>query len=168
MRLHLISFGKLKTPGLREAADYYLKLLKPWVSVEDLELKPVAVTDKSPATRLKIQDAEAKLLREKLDARFDAKLRGRSAYYLLDEDGRSLSTTTWAESVTQWENQSVSSVAFCIGSSMGFSDSIKKSARAVLSLGPQTLSHELARVVLIEQLYRAWSVTRGHPYHNAD
>jgi 23S rRNA (pseudouridine1915-N3)-methyltransferase len=158
----LIAFGKLKTPGLRSAADYYLKLLRPWVPLEEIELKPLPVPDKAPATRQRIQTKEALLVDEKLSSA----LSGRGAFYVLDEGGKVLSTRQWAELVRDWQSQSVPEVGFCLGSSLGFSDAIRKRARGVLSLGPQTLSHELARVVLLEQLYRAWSVTRGHPYHN--
>jgi 23S rRNA (pseudouridine1915-N3)-methyltransferase len=162
MKVHLLAFGKLKTPGLREAADYYLKLLRPWAKLEEIELKPIAVPDKSPATRKRIQADEGRALADALESR----LGERGAFYLLDEGGKTLGTKEWAQSVRDWESQSLTGLAFCVGSSLGFSDELRRRARGTLSLGPQTLAHELARVVLLEQLYRAWSVTRGHPYHN--
>lgn len=162
MRLYLVAFGKLKTPGMREAADYYRKIIQPWVTVEELEFKPIPVPDKSPATRAQIQQKEADILLEKLSKH----LSPRGAIFVMDETGKALRTQDWVKNVREWEDQSVPEVALCIGSSLGFSDSFRKKARGVFSLGPQTLSHELARVVLLEQLYRSWSVTRGHPYHN--
>lgn len=162
MRLLLVAFGKLKTPGLREAADYYQGLIRTWLPFEEIELKPLSVTDKSPETRRLIQEKEGDLLLQKL-----AKALGpRGAFYLLDETGRSLGTQDWAKAVRGWERESVTEVALCVGSSLGFSPAVRSRARGILSLGPQTLPHELARVVLSEQLYRAWSVVRGHPYHN--
>jgi 23S rRNA (pseudouridine1915-N3)-methyltransferase len=162
MKIHLLAFGKLKTPGLREAADYYAGLLRPWVKLEEQELKPVSVPDKSPSTRARIQREESSTLAGALETR----LGERGAFYLLDEGGKSRSTMDWADSVREWEGQSLTGLAFCVGSSLGFSEELRRRARGTLSLGPQTLAHELARVVLLEQLYRAWSVTRGHPYHN--
>ncbi len=162
MRLLVYAFGKLKAPGLREAADYYQKLLRTWVPVEAVELKPVPVPDKSPATRSKIQSKETELL----DSKFASQLSPRAEIYLLDEGGRALTTQQWAQLVREIESRGAPEVAFCVGSSLGFSDDLRRRSRSVLSLGPQTLPHELARVVLFEQLYRAWSVTRGHPYHN--
>ncbi|MGZ3689613.1 MAG: 23S rRNA (pseudouridine(1915)-N(3))-methyltransferase RlmH [Bdellovibrionota bacterium] len=156
MRLRLVAFGKLKTPGLREAADYYLKLSRSWVEIEEIELKPLTVPDKSPATRNKIQEKEAALLLERL--------RPQTAIYLLDELGKTQPTREWAALTAKWE--AAGDVALCIGSSLGFGEEIREKARGLLSLGPQTLPHELARVVLLEQVYRAFSVTRGHPYHN--
>lgn len=161
MKLAVLAFGKLKTPGLHDSADYYRKLIRTWVPIQELELKPLPVPDKSPATRAKIQEKEAELLDEKLDGI----LSGRGVFYLLDEGGKARTTEQWASLVTEWESGSIPEVALCIGSSLGFSDAMRKRARGILSLGPQTLPHELARVVLLEQVYRAWSVTRGHPYH---
>jgi 23S rRNA (pseudouridine1915-N3)-methyltransferase len=162
LRLYLFAFGKLKTPGLREAADYYTRNLKPWAPLEEIELKGVKVTEKTPAVRAQVQAQESKLLEEKVAARVFA----RGAFYLLDETGKSMSTQDWAGLVRGWEAVSYTEVALCVGSGLGFSPELRKKARGVLSLGPQTLPHELARVVLLEQLYRAYSVVRGHPYHN--
>ena len=161
MKLALLAFGKLKTPGLREAADYYKTLLRPYAPLEELELKPQVVPEKSAASRLLVQEKESTLLTTKLSIQ----LGSRGAYYILDETGRPDATLGWVELVRRWEREGVP-VALCIGSSLGFHSEIRARARGVLSLGPQTLSHELARVVLLEQLYRAWSFTRGHPYHN--
>jgi 23S rRNA (pseudouridine1915-N3)-methyltransferase len=161
MKLILVAFGKMKTPGLAESAEYYARLLRPWVQTEVIELKPLPVTDKSAASRSKIQAKESELLIAKLDGL----LGSRGAFFLLDETGSAQTTLKWADQVRKWEGESLPAIALCIGSSLGFSDDLKRRARGKFSLGPQTLPHELARVVLLEQLYRAWSVTRGHPYH---
>ena len=167
MRLSLIAFGKLKTPGLREAADYYKKLTRSWISFEEIELKPIAVPDKSPSTRIQIQEKEAALLLEKMKSDSRSESLGKSYYYLLDEVGKSLSTEQWAEQFSQWETLGSTHIYLCVGSSLGFSAALRKGAKGILSLGAQTLPHELARVVLLEQIYRACSVLKGHPYHNS-
>ncbi|HAR42585.1 MAG TPA: 23S rRNA (pseudouridine(1915)-N(3))-methyltransferase RlmH [Bdellovibrionales bacterium] len=163
MRLAVLAFGKLKTPGLREAADYYLRLSKGYCSVDEQELKPVFVPEKSPAIRKQIQKKELDLIRKSLHSQGGS----RNLLYLLDEGGKSLRTEEWAELIRAWERDGIQNVTFCIGSSLGFADELRSDAKGrILSLGTQTLPHELARVVLLEQLYRALSVTRGHPYHN--
>lgn len=162
MRICVISFGKLKTPGLREAADYYKKLARSWLTVDEIELKPLSVPDKSPDTRLRIQEKEGQLLLDRLKS----ELPGRGIFYLLDEMGKPRPTQAWAQEFRSWESDSISSIAFCVGSSLGFSAEVRQRAKGLFSLGPQTLPHELARVVLFEQIYRACSVTKGHPYHN--
>jgi 23S rRNA (pseudouridine1915-N3)-methyltransferase len=162
VRLLVFAFGKLKTPGLRESADHYKKMIRPWAPLEEFELKPVPAPDKSAATRLKIQARETELLSDRLAGT----LSPRGALFLLDERGKAMSTQEWARLAREWEESAVPEAAFCVASHLGFSDRLRARARGVFSLGPQTLSHELARVVLLEQLYRAWSVVRGHPYHN--
>lgn len=162
MKLELLAFGKLRAPGLRDAADYYQKLIQPWVSLRETELKPIAVPDKSTASRSRIQDKESELLRDWLEKNVGP----RGAWYVLDETGKAMNTQGWASLIREWEGSSLPAVALIIGSSLGFSPEFRRSARGILSLGPQTLPHELARVVVCEQLYRAWSVVRGHPYHN--
>ena len=163
MRVHIIAFGKLKTPGLREAAEYYLKLIRPWVALEECELKSLTVpSDKSAVARKQIQEKETELLFNALSSR----LGSRGFFYLMDETGKAFATRDWAKQIQSWEGNSIPDLAICLGSSLGFSPELKGRAKGLLSLGPQTFPHELARVVLLDQLYRAWSVTRGHPYHN--
>lgn len=162
MKLWIFAFGKLKIPGLRESADYYQGLLRTWITMEEIELKPLPVHEKSPSARKLIQEKEGELLL----TRISKQLSNRSLIYLLDEEGKSLTTQQWAQMVREWEASSTPDIALCIGSSLGFSSDVRKAARGSLSLGPQTLAHELARVILYEQTFRAWSVTRNHPYHN--
>ena len=162
MKIKILAFGKLKTPGLREALDYYLRNLRPWAEAEEVELKPLSVPDKSPSLRKLIQEKEGTLLLDKLKTSLDS----RGVLILLDETGKSLPTLEWAQLIKSLETEGIREISFCIGSSLGFSSEVRSRARKTLSLGAQTLPHELARVVLGEQLYRSFSVNAGHPYHN--
>ncbi len=157
MRIYVLAFGKLKTPGLRESADYYKRLSRSWVIIEEIELKPLSVPQKTPAIRLQIQEKEGKILLDRI---------GRQPLILLDELGQQNSSQQWAKNLRNWESQGLSSVTFCLGSSLGFSKEVRERALTSISLGPQTLPHELARVVLLEQIFRAHSILKGHPYHN--
>lgn len=163
MKVTVAAFGKLKTPGVRATADYYAKLISPWASFEEIELKPLPVPAKEASLRLQIQEKEGHLLLDRLKI----KPGRRQLLILLDETGKSKTTEEWAKTLKLWEDTSISEVVFCIGSSLGFSKEVREQAQFSFSLGPQTLSHELARVILLEQIYRALSVLRGHPYHNA-
>ncbi|MGE0616656.1 MAG: 23S rRNA (pseudouridine(1915)-N(3))-methyltransferase RlmH [Bacteriovoracia bacterium] len=167
MRARLIAFGKLKTPGLREAADYYLKLVRPWSALEEIELKPAHLSDKSEALRRQCQISEQEMLRKTV-SRPQGRASGttRQRVYYLDEKAKPLSTLEWAEHVRRWKDDSLQDLVFCLGSSVGFHEDFRRECHGAFSLGPQTLSHELARVVFLEQYYRAWSVVQGHPYHN--
>jgi len=161
MKVTLLVFGKVRAPGLREATDYYLRNLKPWVEIQEIELKPTPVPDKGETTRARIQAEESTRVLEVLTRRCSLRAR----LYLLDEKGKALATSAWAAQARTWENESVPEVVLGIGSSLGFGPELRAKAQGLWSLGPQTLSHEIARLVLAEQLYRAWSVIRGHPYH---
>ena len=172
MRVEVAAFGKLRGPGLREAADHYLKLASKFVDLQERELKPISVPDKSAATRAIVQEKEATLLLSTVKSGITGKARTgaktgseRAALYLLDEGGKMLRTEGWAQLVDSWRQDSLTHVTLALGSSLGFSPELKKQARGVLSLGPQTLPHELARVVLYEQLFRCTSLLAGHPYH---
>ena len=166
MRIILLSFGKLKTPGLREAADYYQRVLRPWSRLEEIELKSEIVPpDKSSAAKLQVQKKEMVLLDRQLQ-----KLSSRRMIYLLSEQGQSLDTQDWTKLIEKAHDDSIADMVFCIGSSLGFADDIKRHQASInlISLGKQTMSHELARVVLLEQIFRAMSVLKGHPYHNGN
>ena len=162
MKLYLVAFGKLKAPGIRETVDYYVRNTKAFCPIEEIELKALPVPDKSPATRALIQAKEAEIVEERLAKLLSA----RGIFLLLDEKGKAAVTLEWAKQLRGYEDSSIPEVAFVIGSSLGFADSLRKKARGLFSLGPQTLSHEIARLVAAEQLYRALSVVRGHPYHH--
>ncbi len=158
-----MTFGKLKTPGLREAADYYKKITSTWTSIQEIELKPLSVPNKSAATRTRIQEKEGEILLERLDHVAKA----RHLFFLLDELGKTQNSEGWAQQVKEWESSGTAAISLCIGSSLGFSQAVRAKAHGRLSLGPQTLPHELARIVLLEQIYRAYSILKGHPYHNS-
>lgn len=83
----------------------------------------------------------------------------------LDERGKSLSSRHFAETLAQWRDHGEQDVAFLIGGADGLDASVIAKARLSLSLSAMTWPHLLARVMLLEQLYRAWSLQTGHPYH---
>lgn len=86
--------------------------------------------------------------------------------WALDETGKSMKTSEWSTKFKELQDQGSGELVFILGGSYGLSDAIIKKAHQRISFGPQTLSHELARLVLVEQLYRALSFAAGHPYHH--
>lgn len=85
----------------------------------------------------------------------------------LDEKGESRSTEAWRGDWEKWERAGKTKIAWMIGGADGHSEEFRRGCDAVRSLGPQTLSHDLALVVLLEQIYRVESWRAGHPYHRA-
>jgi 23S rRNA (pseudouridine1915-N3)-methyltransferase len=135
-------------------AEYAARLPRAW-SFEVVELRP-APRD-GGRTALQILDAEA--------TRIAAATAGRCCV-ALDERGAALTTQHFAERLARWRDAGTD-VDFVIGSADGLAVSVKASAAALVSLSALTLPHGLARVLLVEQLYRAQSLLAGHPYHRA-
>jgi 23S rRNA (pseudouridine1915-N3)-methyltransferase len=163
VQFYLFAFGKLRTPGLREAADHYLKMMRPWVQLVEIELKTAVIWEKNPKIRQQIQEKEAQLLLKQIHFKTG---KSPGALCLLDETGKAQTTQAWSKTFLRLEENSITTLSICIGSSMGFAQSLRKQALQLWSFGPQTFSHELARTVFLEQLYRSYSLIKGHPYHN--
>ena len=144
MRLRVAWIGKTKDAAIQALTADYLQRLSRYVPTESLELPN-----------------EAALLR----------LTGKSAsrpaptLVLLDARGKQLSSEQLAEFLRQHQDRGTQSLLFAVGGPDGFSDTARVAASFQLSLAKMTLPHELARVVLLEQLYRVFTILKGHPYH---
>ncbi len=86
--------------------------------------------------------------------------------WCLDETGKAMKTSEWAESLRDLSDRGPGELVLVIGGGLGLGENILNASHKRVCFGPQTLSHELARLVLVEQLYRALSFLEGHPYHN--
>ena len=117
-----------------------------------------------PASKRSRDTAESRMLDE--FQAIDRRLKDQEVVVVLDVDGKVVSTEAIAESIEAWQDQGVK-VAFVIGGPDGVHPQLKARASSKWSLGRITLPHPLVRVILAEQLYRAWSINAGHPYHRA-
>lgn len=154
MRITLVAVGRLKERYWREAADEYLKRLRPYADVRVAE-----IADRDPGRG----GVERALAEEGVDA---LKAIPDGAHLIaLTLDGRALSSEAFSQRIGQLGLDGRSSVAFVIGGSHGLDEAVLARADERLSLGPMTLPHNLARVVLLEQVYRAFRIMRGEPYH---
>ena len=144
MKLTIAWIGKTKNPAIQSLTDEYLKRLKQYSEVEG-----VAVKD------------EAALL--KLCGR--ARGSPRRGMVALDSRGKQLSSKELAGFLRDYQDRNSAPLAFVLGPADGFSEDLRAKADLVLSLGKMTFAHELARVVLLEQVYRAFTILKGHPYH---
>jgi len=153
VRLTLIAVGRLKERYWREAADEYLKRLGPYATVR------VAEIDDRDSGR----DAARALAEEGADI-----LRAvpEGAHVItLEIGGKQRSSEQFAARLAALALDGRSSVAFVIGGSVGLSAEVLARADERMSFGPMTLPHNMARVVLLEQIYRAFRINRGEPYH---
>ena len=160
MRLLIAAVGKLKQGAERELCAHYLARaealgrslsLSPLASIELAESR--AATDNARKTA----EAEALL----------AKVPAAHALVCLDPGGKMLSSEELAGALADFRDGGTAGLAFLIGGADGLGQAARERADLVLSLGPMTLPHGLARIVLAEQLYRAMTILAGHPYHRA-
>ena len=138
-----------------DGANEYVKRLPREASVEWVEL---------PASKRSRDTAESRMLEEA--TAIEQRLKPQELMVVLDVEGKVVSTETIAETLATWQSDG-SKIAFVIGGPDGLHPSLKAKASARWSLGRITLPHPLVRVILAEQLYRAWSINAGHPYHRA-
>jgi 23S rRNA (pseudouridine1915-N3)-methyltransferase len=152
MRLRLIWVGKTRNEHLRALADDYLKRLSRFARCEVLEVRESAAADE----RACLEEEGKRVL---------GNLASDALAVLLDVSG----TTHWssqelAAQVEEWQARSVREVVFVVGGHLGVSEELRRRADVRWSLSRLTMTHEMARVILVEQLYRAYTITRGLPY----
>lgn len=154
MQVTLLAVGKLR-PAYREACDDYVRRLGRHQAIEEREVREAGRA--GSVERQRAEEAE-RLLRHVAPA---------THVVLLDLDGRRWTSEQLAERLDGWRT-AARDVALIIGGAVGVDQMVHARANETWSLGPLTLPHELARVVVAEQLYRAMTILRGEPYHKGD
>jgi 23S rRNA (pseudouridine1915-N3)-methyltransferase len=144
VKIHVLAVGKLKERGLREVVDDYAQRISRYAGLREQELRDGSESE--------------------VRARFEKALPGRGRVVALEVAGKPLSSHQLAEYVGQCAQGAVSDVSFLIGGAYGLPSEVSSGADLQLSLSPMTLPHRLARVVLFEQIYRAFTILRGEPY----
>jgi 23S rRNA (pseudouridine1915-N3)-methyltransferase len=149
VKIKVAWIGKTKTkePAIQTLTDEYLKRISRYADVAGLSLRD-----------------EASLLGLAAGDHRNSNNKERHKLILLDSRGKQLSSAELAEFLDR-EQMNAIPLLFAIGGSDGFSDEARRQASFTLSLGKMTLPHELARVVLVEQIYRALTILKNHPYH---
>lgn len=148
MKFHFVWVGKTRNKHWRALQEDYLRRLSHFVRYSVTEIK-----DKAPHETLEI---EGKRILEKVNQS--------SFVCLLDLKGRSIGSRELARKIAGWQNRGLREVTFIIGGFEGVSSEVVKRADFSLSLSVLTFTHEMARVILTEQLYRAYSIIKGYPY----
>ena len=156
LEVRIVCIGKLKEKYWRDAVAEYAKRLSAFCRFSVVELNEVRVPqDPNPAQIEKVLEEEAKAVMAAV---------GRSTVYTLCIEGKMLSSEKLAEEINTAAVGGASSLAFVIGSSHGLHDSVKRMGKRI-SMSPMTFPHQLARVMLCEQIYRAFSIQAGTKYH---
>ena len=151
--IRLLVVGQAKAPYFRDACSHYLDALRRYLPVEELLVRDGKSAD---PVRRKAEEAKALL----------GRLGPRDFLVVLDDHGRSLASRELAGKLRTMIEDPGRAPCFVIGGAFGLDPSVLARADLTLALGPGTLPHELARVVLYEQLYRAAAINAGAPYHH--
>lgn len=154
----VLCVGRLKEGYWREASAEYLKRLGAFCRPSMIEVEEARVPENPSAAQI----AAALALEGK---RLLAKLPAGAVLTALCIEGRELSSTQLAEKLERWTVEGISHVALVIGGSWGLSEEVKRAASLRLSMSPMTFPHQMARVMLLEQVYRAMQIRHGGKYH---
>ncbi len=146
MKIKIAWIGKTKEAAVQSLTDEYLKRISRYAQVEGVALR----------------DEDALL---KISGRC-GKSTARSTLVLMDSRGKEFSSEAFARFLGDYQDRIPLPLVFAVGGADGFTDETRRAAQHVISLGKMTLAHELARVVLLEQVYRAFTILKGHPYHS--
>jgi 23S rRNA (pseudouridine1915-N3)-methyltransferase len=154
MKISLWCIGKTDEKYLVEGIDKYLTRLKHYTKIEYEVLKDVR-PGQTPEETLK---READLIFSKLKAD--------DVLVIMDERGQAYDSIGFAQYIQKLQNTSAKNVVFLIGGAFGHHDTIRQRAQHAISLSKMTFSHQMVRLFLVEQLYRAFTIIRGEKYHN--
>jgi 23S rRNA (pseudouridine1915-N3)-methyltransferase len=141
MKIHLVMLGKTRRPEIRELLDNYLARIRRFADVQLTELR---------------EDSAASLRKLALDST--------ATIILLDDAGKPQTSAQFAKWLGETRDRGTREIAFLCGGAEGFPEALRRRATQKLSLSSLTFSHELARAMLAEQLYRAFAILAGHPY----
>lgn len=154
----IICEAKLKEKYLRDACDEYIKRLGAYCRLNIVELTPRRLPENpSEAEIANALEAEGKEIISKIPAG--------SAVYAMCIEGKQIPSEQLAQRISECSVRGYSSITFIIGSSYGLSDEVKRAADFRLSMSQMTFPHQLARVMLLEQIYRAFRIASGGKYH---
>jgi 23S rRNA (pseudouridine1915-N3)-methyltransferase len=158
VNITVISVGKLKEKYLKQGIEEYVKRLSGYAKIEIIEVPD----EKAPENLSKLEEEQIK---QKEGERILAKIPGEAYVIALAIEGKMKSSEQFAADLDKLATYGKSKVAFVIGGSLGLSKQVMKRADEALSFSKMTFPHQLMRLILLEQIYRAFRINRGEPYH---
>ena len=156
MKIALYFIGKNKEPLLKAEIDKFQKRLSSYCTMQIEEIPDVKNAKNLKPEQLKRAEEE----------KFLQHFKPNDMVFLLDEKGKTFNSRSFASWMEKQMSLSSGRLVLCIGGAFGFSESLKQKANGLISLSSLTLTHQMARIVLVEQIYRAFTILNKHPYHN--
>ena len=155
MKIKIIALGKIKEKFLKEGIDEFLKRLTPYASVEIIELSPIEIKDEHLTERV-IDEEGDKIL---------SHIKPQSFVITMEILGKQFSSEEFAKKINGLTNEGQSEIIFVIGSSCGLSKKVSARSNLKMSMSKMTFLHQFARLLLVEQIYRAFKIIKGETYH---
>ena len=158
MNMAVVSVGRLKEKPFRQMADEYLKRLSRFGKIEEIELPDLPESERaSPAEERRIREKEGEAILQRL--------RPGDRVIALTIPGRQRSSPELAQEIREAKNRGTGRLVFVIGGSLGLGENVLARAENEMSMSRMTFPHQLAKVMLLEQLYRAEKINAGERYH---
>lgn len=158
MNITIITVGKLKEKYLKQGIDEYMKRLRTYAKVSIIEVPD----ERAPET---LSEAEERGVKDKEGVRILNHVRDNMHVITLEIEAKQPTSEQLAKQLDQLATHGKSRVAFIIGGSLGLSEAVIKRSNHALSFSKMTFPHQLMRLILVEQVYRAFRINRGEPYH---
>ena len=155
MKIKIIALGKIKEKYLKDGVEEYLKRLRPYTTLEIIELLPIEIKDENLTEKVLETEAE-KIL---------SNIKPSSFVITLEIGGKQFDSVDFAHEMEQIINSGISEIVFVIGSSCGLSKKVSDIANLKLSLSKMTFIHQFTRLILLEQIYRAFKIMKNETYH---
>lgn len=158
MKIKIVAVGKLKEKYLKDGINEYVKRMGRFANVEIIELADEKTPDNA-------SDLENEKIMEKEAERILTVIKDRECVIALAIEGKQYKSEDFSQLIDKTMLQGFSTITFIIGGSLGLSSKVKNRANFLISFGLMTLPHQLMRLVLSEQIYRAFMIKQGSPYH---
>lgn len=158
MNIRLITVGKIKEKYIQDGIKEYSKRLSRYCSLDIVEIDD----EKAPEN---LSDKEMEMVKQKEGERILSKIPQNSYVISLVIEGKQLSSEELAEKIESLMVEGISDITFIIGGSLGLSDEVISRSNFKLSFSKMTFPHQLMRMILLEQIYRAWRIIKNEPYH---
>lgn len=155
MKIKIIALGKIKEKYLKSGIDEFLKRLTPYASVSVVELNPIEIKDENLKDKILLDEGE-KIL---------SNIKPLDFVITLEIEGLQFSSEDFAQKIKDLTNNGTQEIVFVIGSSCGIGKNVSTRADLKMSMSKMTFLHEFARLILIEQIYRAFKINKGEKYH---
>jgi len=156
MKITLLAVGKTSFKWIQDGIDLYVSRLKHYVPFSAVEIPELKNTSALSVEQIKTKEGELIL----------KNIKPADEVILLDERGKKYTSVEWARTIEDRLARSSKDIVFIIGGAYGFSEKVYGRADGKISLSMMTFSHQMVRVIFIEQLYRAFTIIRGEPYHH--